>query len=273
MTRFSSKSTFSGGPQADPVGRVGRHALRPADEYPVDEHIDQDPIPPKRYPTRSRDRWPVLACSADIAANFDDAFIAELWEELPPGANLNIFAAGVREAARVYKIDAREPDNNDLHHKIAALYDAAQRRKHEAVMLLREGLSPRAASYLEDRATRPGPRAAGFRLPTAEELRDPEQRERACQAIEQLCRIGGLPVEGRKRSGRKHPRRTFRPLLHALELRRHVPKREPERNFVMNLQTTWLEATGTMPPALPAMRTMLAGWVLLQRSRASVCMP
>ena len=102
--------------------------------------------------------------------------------------------------------------------------------------------------------TRPGPRRAGLRLPTPEELRDHRQREKACAAIEQLCRIGGIPVEGRERRGGKRSRWTLRPSLHAPELQQHVPKREPERNFVMNLQTTWAEATNTMPPALPAMR-------------------
>jgi hypothetical protein len=65
--------------------------------------------------------------------------------------------------------------------------------------------------------------------------------------INRLCSIGGSYVEGRKRPSGKRSRSTLEPLLHAPALRRHVSKREPERNFVMNLETTWLEATGTKP--------------------------
>jgi hypothetical protein len=142
----------------------------------------------------------------------------------------------------------REPDDNELHHEITALYDAARRRRYEKTVSLREGLSPRAVAYLEDRLKRPGPRAARLRLPAVEALRDLKRRDEACEMIGRLCRIGGVSVEGRKRSGGKRSRPTLRPRLHAPELRRHVPKREPERNFVMNLQTVWLEATGRNPP-------------------------
>jgi hypothetical protein len=112
---------------------------------------------------------------------------------------------------------------------------------------LLEGLSPQAGDYLLDRLKRPGPRAAGLRLPAAEELRDRERCDEACEMIKRICRVVGVFVEGRKRQSCKRSSATFRPLLHAPALQRHLPKREPERNFVMNLQTTWLKATGTKP--------------------------
>ena len=221
--------------------RVGRHILRSADEYPADEPV----IPSDGFSTRLTPRNRDVA-SDSVAKKFDDDFIRSA--ELPPGADLDIFAAGVREAARVYATDVLQPDDNKLHHEIKVLYDAVHRRRYEDTASSLEGLSPRAVAYLGDRLKRPGPRRAGLRLPTPEELRDHRQREKACAAIEQLCRIGGIPVEGRERRGGKRSRWTLRPSLHAPELQQHVPKREPERNFVMNLQTTWAEATNTMPP-------------------------
>ena len=119
--------------------------------------------------------------------------------------------------------------------------DAAQRRQYDRAATLLTNLSPQARAYLQDRLKRPrGPRAAGLRWPTIEELRDPRRREEACEMIEHLCRA--LGVEKRKRLSRKRSDAAFRPLLNAPALRRHVSKRQPERNFIMNFETTWLEA-------------------------------
>jgi hypothetical protein len=194
----------------------------------------------KRRPSIAPDDMPVV---------FNDACIPELaaLAKLPPSADLNVFAAGVREAARTYSRDARTRDDNELHHEIAALYNAAYRRQYERLVALWKDLSPDARHYLENRLKRPGPLAAGLRLPRVEELRDPRCRDEACEMIMRLCSIGGSYVEGRKRRSGKRSGPTLRPLLHAPALRRHVSKREPERNFVMNLETTWLEATGAKP--------------------------
>jgi hypothetical protein len=193
-------------------------------------------------------RRPAIAPD-DVAGVFDDTCISELatLAKVPAGADLNVFAAGVCEAARTYARNARTRDDNELHHEIAAFYQAAHRRRYERVVASREDLSPQARSHLKNRLKRPGPFAAGLRLPTVEELRDPKCRDEACDMIRRLCSIGGSYVKGRKRPSGKRSGPTFRPLLHAPALRQHVSKREPERNFVMNLETTWLEATGTKP--------------------------
>jgi hypothetical protein len=76
----------------------------------------------------------------DVPVVFSDACIGELaaLAKLPPGADLNVFAAGVHEAARTYSRDARTRDDNELHHDIAALYNAARRRRYEHVVALLE---------------------------------------------------------------------------------------------------------------------------------------
>jgi hypothetical protein len=185
----------------------------------------------------------------DVPFVFDDACIHELAApaKLPPGADSKVFAAGVREAARTYSRDARARDDNKLHHEIAALYNAAHRRRYERLVALWKDLSPDARRYLENRLKRPGPIAAGLRFPTVEELRDPRRRGEACDMIRRLISIGGNYVEGRNRPSGKRSGPTLSPLLYAPAPRRHVSKRGPERNFVMNLETTWLEATGTKP--------------------------
>jgi hypothetical protein len=185
----------------------------------------------------------------DLPNVFDDTCIRELatLARLPPIANLSVFAAGVREAARTYARDSRLRDNNELHHEIADLYNAARRREYERVVALLEELSPDARRHLENRLKRPGPLAAGLRLPAVDELGDPRRRDEACEMIRRLCSIGGGYVEGRKRPSDNRSASTFRPLLHGPALSRHVSKRGPERIFVMNLETTWLEATGAKP--------------------------
>jgi hypothetical protein len=240
MARVRSRSASSSGPQADPPKPLGRHILRSADEYPADEPV----IPQNRFPSRVMPRKRGID-SDNIACTFDDTFVRTA--ELPAGADWSIFAAGVREAGRAYERETRQPDDNELHHEIEALYDAARRRQCDRAGAALRGLSPQALTYLEDRLQRPGPQKAGLRLPAVRDLRDPRRGEKACEMIERLCRVGGGLVEGRKRQSGGRSRPTFRPLLYAPALRRHVPKRDPERNFVMNLQTTWLEATGTKP--------------------------
>ena len=193
-------------------------------------------------------RRPAIAPD-DVPDVFNDACILELaaLAQLPPSADLNVFAAGVREAAHAYARASRERDANELHHEIAVLYDAARRRQNGRTASLLEELSPQARAYLNDRLKRPGPRKAKLRLPSAGALRNSRRCDTAREMIERVCRVGGVFVEGRERPSGKRSRPTFRARLHAPALQRHVPKRDPERNFVINLQATWLKATGTKP--------------------------
>jgi len=171
---------------------------------------------------------------------FDDACIDKLADigRLPPDANRERFAEGVREAARIYARDARTPTDNELHGEVAALYRAAERKRYGEVTTLLEQLSPRARTLLNKREVQ---------LPASEDLRDATRQGEACEIVSRLCQCGGGYVEGRgRRSGKRS--RTWRPLLVAPQPRRNYPRRDAERDFVMWLQVTWLEASGKRPP-------------------------
>jgi hypothetical protein len=190
---------------------------------------------------------------------------------LPADADLQQLAADVRTAASDYARDAGVPDNNEVHHEIAALEMAAERKQYLRTASLRANLSPQALVHLKPRLDRPGPRLAGWWLPSAEDMIDPRptrqlwrrnegtlllkvsRRDEACEMMGRLCRIGVEPIKGRKRASGRRSRPTFRPLLCAPELRRHVPKRQPELIFVASLAAAWLRATGR-PPAMTADR-------------------
>jgi len=150
------------------------------------------------------------------------------------------FAEGIREAAHIYATDVREPNENEVRAEVEKLYLAAERRLYDQVAILIEKLSARAFRLLKfAELTRtsfpsPGPRDESRRrgatsiqwisitLPSPETLRDHAQREEACATVVKL----------------------WRPYLRAPEPRRHFPKRESERTFVMWLRIAWLDATG-----------------------------
>jgi hypothetical protein len=191
--------------------------------------------------------------TADVPRVFDDACIKRLAAiaKLPPDADVTRFAAGVRDAARTYPRDASTPTAGEVRDEIAALYKVAEGWQYERAASLRAKLSPQAQAYLKARLSRPGPRAAGLKLPTAKALRDPKRQEDACEMLARICRVGGRYIEDRKR-----------PLLHAPVPDKHPAKREAERRFVMNLQLAWLEATGEKP-ALTARRGVLGPFARL----------
>jgi hypothetical protein len=191
----------------------------------------------------AKSRRPIA--SEAIPRVFDDACIGELAVELPAGADLARFGEGVREAARIYARDARIPTDNELRAEIAKLQRAADRGQHERVATLLEGLSPEARRRLKARGARP---SIGITLPSADALRDPARRDAACTRVDRLCQHGGRYVEGRRRPSGKRSRPVWRPLLHAPEPRRHFPRRDAERDFVVWLGTAWYAATGKKPP-------------------------
>ncbi len=66
--------------------------------------------------------------------------------QFPPTANLFCFGEGMREAALLFARDAREPDVNQVHDEIAALWnvvDPARPPQWEAMTSALEALSPR----------------------------------------------------------------------------------------------------------------------------------
>jgi hypothetical protein len=183
--------------------------------------------------------------SEDICHVFNDACVRELASELPAGADLERFGEGVRAAARIYARDARIPTANELRAEIAKLQRAADRERHELVATLIECLTPRAHRLLNAREARP---SISIALPSPDLLRDPTERDAACASVARLCEYGGWYVEGRRRPSGKRSRPGWRPLLHAPEPRRHFPKRDAERDFVIWLALAWHGATGKAPP-------------------------
>lgn len=182
-------------------------------------------------------RKPIAA--ADIRRIFDDACIDSLADigQLPAGADRKCFAESVREAARIYARDACLPTDNELHAEIAALYRAAERKRFGEVATLLEQLSPRGRKLLNKREVQ---------LPASEDLRDATRQGKACEIISRLCQYGGEYGEGRRRPSGKRSR-TWQPRLAAPQPRRNFPRRDAERDFIMWLQLTWLEATGERP--------------------------
>jgi hypothetical protein len=198
--------------------------------------------------------------AADVPCVFDDARIERLAEiaRLPKNADWQRFADSVKEAARIYAEDARKSNVNVVHDEIERLHQAAMRvlqlRKpvaddYEEVAGLAEKLSPEARQRFETRKATPGferAKPGWLKFPSPADLRDPARRDEACDVVRQFCSMGGKYIEGRKRPSGKRST-TWAPLLHASERVSHPAKRETERQFVIQLQIGWLEATGELP--------------------------
>ena len=232
--------------------------------------------------TRSKHPIP----TEEIPRIFDDACIEELAQfgKLPASANMKRFAEGIREAVCIYATDVREPNDNEVRAEVEKLYLAAERRHYDQVAILLEKLSPRAFRLLKhagwtrtnfpwpepqplldvldpqpripppnlvvDESRRRRPTSIQWTsttVPLPETLRDRARREEACATVVQLCQYGGHWVQGRKRPSGKRSW-SWRPYIRAPEPRRHFPKREAERTFVMWLRTAWLDATGEEAP-------------------------
>jgi hypothetical protein len=178
--------------------------------------------------------------AGDICRIFNDDCVDTLAKFLPANADKHRFGQGIREAARIYARDAREPTVNELHAEIAKLYRAADRRQHDQLAALVEGLSPKARNLLKKHGER-----LGVPLPLPEALRG-EQAAEACAAIARLARTGGGYTKGRMRPTGKRSR-VWRPFLYAPDPQRNFPKREAERTLVIMLQLAWLDAVGTAP--------------------------
>ena len=171
----------------------------------------------------------------DVPRVFDEACIERLAciGRLPTHADKAKFAAGVREAARIFARDACSPNVNELHNEIDGLYWAAEQRRYEEVRQRIERLSKPSLYLLTKRGE----------LPAFDSLRDPAQHDRACAVVERLCAVGGRNASRSDRRGT-----VWRPLLNAPDKQRNFPRRDAERNLVMWLQIAWLEATGVRAP-------------------------
>jgi hypothetical protein len=196
-----------------------------------------------RHPRKSRS----IITADEVPVVFDDACVAELAKmaKLPPDADMDAFAKGLRDAARIFARDARIPTDNELHDEISKLHKAAAQRRCDHVAGLLERLSPEARKLLQDRGRRP---SIGVELPSVSALRDPSLSGEACQRIVRLCQFGGCYIEGRRLPSGKRSRPVWSPHLYAPKPQRNPPKREAERILVIWLQIAWCEATGALPP-------------------------
>jgi hypothetical protein len=172
---------------------------------------------------------------------FDDSFIETLVKiaGLPSGADIKRFAESIREAARIYARDVREPNANELYREIDELHHAAKRREYERVASLVESLSAKALYMLNN--------AAATNLPPPAALRDHALRKDACEIVARLCRFGGGRIEGRMRPSGKRSI-SWRWTIYGPTPSRNLPKRLAERDFVVHLQLAWVESVGRKPP-------------------------
>ena len=176
----------------------------------------------------------------DVGRIFNDERIDELTNvaRLPASAERRRFTEGIREAVRIFARDVREPSVNEIHAEIAELVRAADGRRYGRLVILIERLSPQARNLLNGRGEQ-----LELTLPSIEALR--ERAEEACAAVAKLATTGGHIEYRRSHAGRRFP--MWRPLLHAPKPRRNLPKRGAERQFIINLQLTWLESTEVLP--------------------------
>jgi hypothetical protein len=198
---------------------------------------------------RSKKKRQAIA-AADVPRVFNDERVEQLAAigQLPDSADRRRFGESLREAALIYARDARSPTVGTIRDEIAALYNAVELRKYERAAELLARLSSQAHCHLTARLKLPSVRDAGLKMPSVEELLDPARRDAACDMIERICRVGVRYVEGRRRSSGKRSKK-LQPVLFAPLPNEHPPKREAERQFVMHLQSAWLEAVGKPPTA------------------------
>jgi len=177
----------------------------------------------------------------DVPAVFDDPCIRELANiaKLPADADIGIFGWWIREAACMFACDAYVPTVNELHDEIAALHEVTARKRYGQAGDLLDRLSTEARVML---STFQG------ELPTSSDLRDEALRDRACEAVEGLCRIGGTLAAGRRRPSGRRSRSALRPHVYAPDARKNFPKREAERIFVARLSAGWRYVVGRAPP-------------------------
>jgi hypothetical protein len=116
-------------------------------------------------------QFPVTA--DEVPGTFTDERIRDMAKDvpLPADADLQQLAADARTAASDYAREARAPDTNEVHHEIADLENAAERKDYPRIAYLRANLSSQALAILKSRLDRPGPRRAGWWLPSAEDRR------------------------------------------------------------------------------------------------------
>jgi hypothetical protein len=157
-----------------------------------------------------------------------------------PASDANKFGESLRQDFEIYERDRNRPNVNDCYDEIARLHQAAEKRDVRVLAIHLSKLSPEIRARLEERAAR-----IRVILPSPDELKDAAKRETACETVARLCQIGGKWTTGRLRPSGKRSR-TWEPSLYASK-KKHVPKRDAERDFVAHLRCTWRYATAEWP--------------------------
>ena len=155
--------------------------------------------------------------------------------------DFSTFEASIRIDFEVFQRDRTAKNANQQHDEIDRLYKAAIRGNIPAVATALEKLSPESRASLSERG-----KLIGLPLPSAGELMGAIDPKTICTVVVKLCRVGGEMIKGRKRpSGKKSIEWAVE--LHAPKKQRGFAKRAAEKGFIINLQLTWLEATGQSP--------------------------
>ncbi|HEY8126372.1 MAG TPA: hypothetical protein VIF88_13250 [Methylocystis sp.] len=179
---------------------------------------------------------------ADAVPSLSDSEIQMLIERHKiPVSDVTKFGDSLRLDFEIYAKEKSRPNANMVYREIEQLHLAAERGNTEKMVALLGCLMPDTRAHLESRADQ-----LGVPFPAADVLTNSAGCEAICENVGTLCRMGGGWSEGRLRqSGRRS--RTWSTLLYAPQKSSHFAKREAERMFVINLQLTWLMATGEKP--------------------------
>ena len=163
----------------------------------------------------------------------DNKFVQGLAQQakLSLSANIPGFAAAIRDAARRYVAAMATPSDVVMRDEIKALYSAADRHRYKETATRIGKLSKQTQAFLKTRGV------AGLAIPKPKALINRATRDKACETVGRLLRVG------MKKGGK--------PLLYAPQPRQRPPRRKAELEFVMWLEVAYLEATG-MPPPLTA---------------------
>jgi hypothetical protein len=166
----------------------------------------------------------------DLPRILDDKFIESLAQKakLSRAANREMFAATIRDAAHRFVTTMAIPREAATRREISGLYSAADRHIYKETARRIGQLSPETRAFIQKRGNRRRtiPRPAAFA--------NPARRDKACEIIVRLLRVG---------------MNRGKPLLHAPR----PPRRNAELDLIMWIEVAYYEATG-MKPALTANR-------------------
>ncbi len=187
----------------------------------------------------------------EVTAVFTDCVVARnaTMAGLSPDIDVQRLANNLRATAAKYAVEVRMPTPNTVHREFRALHDAASAHNYEEMAWLWTNLSYQALAIVEDCARR---LASGIMaesqphpwgLPTAEQLRDPDRQEAACEMV-QLLLVKGQHAK----ITRGKPSRTLRATLRGPMPSRSEPRRAAERRFVARLYADFANVSRCMPP-------------------------